>query len=957
MFKAARTAVRFQPIRKIAVTFTSPRSRATCSVPKCIILGVALVLSFASTSIATTAWAQSRASSAMPLSKQEFDTIVAEAQTAKVVRLGASARDLTRHGWRTLTPDKLKRMLKMPEFANIDERPEKETLLDQAGSWELMPLLSPSQAVAMWTRWYPNDSKYLPTKSGAQRANSPQHFYADANWAPQAGAMIALFSCLAPPAWSVLHDDPMLWAMENGGMYEPPNAFDFGVCVRKQSESGMSSFEGSPDTARGKQSAAILERLLSGQLKKVGCAGTGPDRCLPLLHALVSLNPRQRELPDLIKRLEPEFNPSTEVMIPEVLRDRRGSDTPNRQRGNLSDAERAQVRELQRATLLKVFFLTAKLPVLLDRPNEWPAGEIDRSIGAVLKHTIMMGRSKWLMQGRTNYLVSDSQSRQFADPWRILNATTRPDEVAKSLFAHGRLHAQVAGCGLAEQQLAGPGPEFWFGYALTKLEREANSCGAMPTDWVAARYVQAARQPEKLRELEGLRAFIAKADANADTRTMVIALGKKCPQTQVAVTGDPWGICAAAQRAATTVRAHSIAGVWHGLLGTSEVVACMNPDGAASYYYRGVGRPIRLLGEQSKRWTEQLDGRVTGRWQLEPSGRDEIDRLDGRWRDAKGARHRMIHLERIVIAEGQLPCSSPEFVAPQAEALAQLQNVPGMSPADDADQVAPDGSDRKPARSADNPNSADVHVLVRNPRAQVPFMDGTLQMFTAPPENGAWEVAGRYFASGSRWLALGCERKRCALTQQVMHVAPIRKIVASTRSEPGQRISWRWAPGSASGRLIALLGQDAEFAWLKPGPVITYFDGQSKLSTPDGPGDLEVLIRSGPVGAEVLAPVIDASGGLQLELRVGKARQVLGRLASGRGQGDEQDEDAKPAQLESESYLLWAGDLDGDGKTDLLVVLDSGRMRAELFLSSNAEPSMLVGQAAAFELIPQGRPR
>lgn len=929
----------------------------TRAAAKRIILGLALVLSVGSTSITTTAWAQSEASPPMPLSKQEFDAIVAEAQSAKVVRRGARAEDVAYHGWLTLTPDKLKRMLNMPEFADIDERPEKETLLDQAGGWELMPLLSPSQAMAMWARWYPNDSRYLPTRPGASNANSLQHFYADANWAPQAGAMIALFNCLAPPAWSVLHDDPMLWAMENGGMYEPPNGFDFGVCVRKQSETGMSPFEGSPNTERGEQSATILERLLSGQLKKVGCAGTGPDRCLPLLHALVSLNPRQRDLSDLIKRLEPEFDPLTEVVIPEALRDRWGPDTPNHGWGNLSEVERAQVRELQRATLLKVFLLTAKLPVLLDRPNEWPAGEIDRSIGAVLKHTIMMNRAKWLMQGRTNYLISDSQSRQFADPWRILNATIRPDEVAKSLFAHGRLHAQVAGCGLAQQQLTGPGPEFWFGYALAKLEREATSCAAMPTDWVAARYAQAAQQPEKLRELEGLRAFIAKADANADTRTMVIALGKKCPQTGAAATGDPWGICAAAQRAIATVRAHSIAGVWHGLVGASEVIACMNPDGAASYYYRAVGRPIRLLGEKSKRWTEQLDGRVTGRWQLEPSDRDEIDRLDGRWLDAKGARRRTIHLERIVITEGQLPCSSPEFVAPQAEALAQLQNTPGKPPADDADQAVPDASDRKPARSADNPSGTDVHVLARNPRAQAPFMDGALQMFTAPPKNGVWEVAGHYFASGSRWLALGCERKRCALTQQVMRVAPIRKIVTTTRSEPGQRISWRSDSGLAIGRLIALLGQDSDFAWLKPGPVVTYFDGQSKIAAPDGPGDLEAMIRGAPTGAEVLAPVVDASGALQLELRVGQARQVLGSLASARDEGNEEDDNAKPAQLGPETYLLWAGDLDGDGKTDLLVVLDSGRMRAELFLSSNAEPGMLVGQAARFELIPQGRPK
>ena len=73
----------------------------------------------------------------------------------------------------------------------------------------------------------------------------------------------------------------------------------------------------------------------------------------------------------------------------------------------------------------------------------------------------------------------------------------------------------------------------------------------------------------------------------------------------------------------------------------------------------------------------------------------------------------------------------------------------------------------------------------------------------------------------------------------------------------------------------------------------------------------------------------DSAGGLQV--------QELAQLAQA-------DPDGGP-------YLLWAGDLDGDGETDLLLELDveGNRSRTQLLLSGLAAPGDLVAPAAQLD--------
>jgi len=51
------------------------------------------------------------------------------------------------------------------------------------------------------------------------------------------------------------------------------------------------------------------------------------------------------------------------------------------------------------------------------------------------------------------------------------------------------------------------------------------------------------------------------------------------------------------------------------------------------------------------------------------------------------------------------------------------------------------------------------------------------------------------------------------------------------------------------------------------------------------------------------------------------------------------------------AHLLWSGDLDGDGVTDLLLdeTTEAGAARAKLWLSSEAEQAGLVAEAAVLQ--------
>lgn len=476
-----------------------------------------------------------------PLSKSEFDAVVEEARRVGQEQRRVRAEDRASPKWQTLDREKLARLLRMPEFAALDGA-TKEPLIDQAGAWELMPFGSPSEALATWARWFPDGGVDKPIAPDARDVPAfiPHVYYADAKWATEAGAMIALLRCYPNAAWYVRHDEPMLWTMEHNTQWDHANAFDFGMCVRKQREDGGAVWSSLPDTPRGVASAKTLERVLSRYLLDHGCSGSGPDRCLPMLHALLSLSPQHRSLPAILKQIEPEFAPAQEVAPPPAP----AHDGP------LSDAEREQVRQVARAALRKVFYLSAKLPVLLERPAEWPQGEFERTLGQLLKLSITLKRAERLNQGRTNLVLGGDRSRFFADPWRWLNRPGPADPARDAkLRQWGKAYAGDTGCGFAELGIAGLPRPFWLAYAEHKLEREGTTCGALAQTDAAALYAAAATQgkPALLAPLAGLRKFLDK-DSPA-SRELVATLAASCPPAGKDRLADPWGVCRRAEQA------------------------------------------------------------------------------------------------------------------------------------------------------------------------------------------------------------------------------------------------------------------------------------------------------------------------------------------------------------------------------------------------------------------------
>lgn len=83
----------------------------------------------------------------------------------------------------------------------------------------------------------------------------------------------------------------------------------------------------------------------------------------------------------------------------------------------------------------------------------------------------------------------------------------------------------------------------------------------------------------------------------------------------------------------------------------------------------------------------------------------------------------------------------------------------------------------------------------------------------------------------------------------------------------------------------------------------------------------------------------DDAGSLVFELRAYGKRQRLGSY--------EWDIEG-PYPLKGANYLSWAGDLDGDGKLDLIMNHAAQGWHVTLYLSSLAEPGRIVGEAGSF---------
>ncbi|MDQ1923314.1 hypothetical protein [Massilia pseudoviolaceinigra] len=460
--------------------------------------------------------------------KARFAAIAAEA------RRRARQEDPVAQSWSTLDRATLARMTRMPDFVALDST-AKEALIDQAGAWDLLPFDKPSDAQALWAFWYPErgiDKPVGPLGAGSGIIRRPDVFYADAGWGREAGAQVALMRCLPPPIWHVQHTEPMLWAMENGVFWGLPH--EFGQCVRMQSNDNRPAPD-VPLTARGAGSAAILEQKLSDYLLAQRCAGKGADSCLPLLHALISLNPDAVRLPAILNAIEPGFALATPLQIPSHLADRNG---------DLSAAENADLMALKRVAVHRLIFITAKLSVLLRHTAPWPPGELEQSWRKAFELGMLLHTANAMQASLHDGLNVETSA--FANPWALLpkEATLSPatQEIVVRL---GREYAAVPGCAPDLSGIAWLPDAFWIAFAIDKIGTEQTTCGVFSNnDGMGRRYAAALNgYPGALAPLAPLRTYLGQPGPAREEELGMLASG--CPTDGKLKAGqtDPWKVC------------------------------------------------------------------------------------------------------------------------------------------------------------------------------------------------------------------------------------------------------------------------------------------------------------------------------------------------------------------------------------------------------------------------------
>ncbi|MDP1771817.1 MAG: hypothetical protein Q8L15_05985 [Methylobacter sp.] len=222
-------------------------------------------------------------------------------------------------------------------------------------------------------------------------------------------------------------------------------------------------------------------------------------------------------------------------------------------------------------------------------------------------------------------------------------------------------------------------------------------------------------------------------------------------------------------------------------------------------------------------------------------------------------------------------------------------------------------------------------------------------------------LPGLDYQSGKDWWALSCgddtdadaDTNTCKITPSVLKVSrsPFSPYGSSMDSDPIEGQKLHWLPGPPVGTLLMFkFNPTAKLVKPTAGPVETYYypvkDKDIFRKNTLGMTESELVMPNG-IKAQLLPVLVlpnskdkvvgdQLSNLLTLELRIGAKRQTL--IKNG-------------FSAYNQDYLAWAGDLDSDGKLDLLINTGScsNEKNIALFLSSLAKPDELLGEAGRFE--------
>mgnify|MGYP003611739980 FL=1 len=204
-----------------------------------------------------------------------------------------------------------------------------------------------------------------------------------------------------------------------------------------------------------------------------------------------------------------------------------------------------------------------------------------------------------------------------------------------------------------------------------------------------------------------------------------------------------------------------------------------------------------------------------------------------------------------------------------------------------------------------------------------------------------WQPGDRY-RNSTQWLALVCNKTACQMEPASLRVRR-EKWQGHYDDQPtqGQRLVFR-RQATGPGTALAWFKQDPAIPWLQTGPLPTYWAATFQKKRPATEGTLELAVDLPGGEQATLVPLFDADGGrFLLQLRAQGKRQLL-------------DELGLCSHTVSTDYLVWAGDLDGDGRPDYLINFADEVGEARLYLAHNATAQELAGVAAVYVPPPFG---
>jgi hypothetical protein len=223
--------------------------------------------------------------------------------------------------------------------------------------------------------------------------------------------------------------------------------------------------------------------------------------------------------------------------------------------------------------------------------------------------------------------------------------------------------------------------------------------------------------------------------------------------------------------------------------------------------------------------------------------------------------------------------------------------------------------------------------------------------------NNIWQP-GREFKSGNAWLGLACSPTACTFQPAVLSARPkARKEQGEDKPAAGQQLVFKLVTPSRVKVVAWFSTVPGSPAWVKPGPVATWYAGSGRPK-PTGKGSFEAKVEAPGGESAIFVPMALSAARVPelakhwegaangpayfLQLRWGGKRQLLpGQLGV-----------CSKAVSSDADYLLWSGDLDGDGKPDYLISFADGGGQEHLYLSGTARPNQIVGLAGAHRAPP-----